>query len=183
MFDIRKIQEEGLFNVIEGCRNTELARKIVYGKGDVHEDDSEWVKSTMSKLEESFNDSQVENIRMKCQCGYGMDKKLELLNRLIISSSNLEEFAGKGEARTAGLYLENGELFLEFDSCPCPMLKDVDRLENDTWCKCTVGYTKTLFTKAFGCDIDVDLLKSVKMGDDACLQKIDIKDFNWNINK
>jgi hypothetical protein len=53
------------------------------------------------------------------------------------------------------------------------------RLDTDTWCQCTTGYSKVLFEKAFGCEIDVELLKSIKMGDDRCLQKIIPCDFIW----
>ncbi|MDC7126074.1 MAG: DUF6144 family protein [Spirochaetales bacterium] len=180
MFEIRDLQEKVLFSIIEEYSNTELAKKIVYDENDTHMNDCEWVKSTMQKLEDNFNESQIEMIRMKCQCGYGMDEKLKLLNFLIMSSSSLEDFAAKKEADAAGLYLENGELYLKFDNCPCPMLQKVDQLKTDTWCKCTIGYTKTLFEKAFKCDVDVILLKSIKTGDTECLQKVDIKNFDWN---
>ena len=59
-----------------------------------------------------------------------------------------------------------------FGFCPCPMLAEVDRLETDTWCQCTTGYSKVLFETAFSCRADVELLKSIKMGNDVCLMKI-----------
>jgi hypothetical protein len=31
---------------------------------------------------------------------------------------------------------------------------------------------KVIFEKAFGCNVDVELLKSIKMGDEICLMKI-----------
>ncbi|MFZ5940087.1 MAG: DUF6144 family protein, partial [Bacteroidota bacterium] len=34
------------------------------------------------------------------------------------------------------------------------------------------GYSKVLFEKAFGCEVEVELLRSVKAGDDQCLMKI-----------
>jgi len=52
------------------------------------------------------------------------------------------------------------------------MLAHVDKLDTDTWYQCTTGYSKVLFEKAFGCEVVVELLKSVKMGDDICLMKI-----------
>lgn len=65
-----------------------------------------------------------------------------------------------GETKAAGLFCKDGELFLQFKFCPCPMLAEVDRLETNTWCQCTTGYSKVLFEKAFACDVDVELLKS-----------------------
>jgi predicted hydrocarbon binding protein len=174
MFDIRKIQEQVIYEAVKGASDDEKAKEIVYGKDELArtEDNPTWVKSTMKRLENHFDNSTVKQIRMHCQCGYGMDEKLELLKELIESSSNIEEFGNSDKAKAAGLYCENGELYLQFHFCPCPMLEGVDRLETNTWCQCTTGYSKVLFEKAFGCKVDVELLKSIKVGDERCLMKI-----------
>ena len=174
MFDIRKMQEQVIYGAVQSVSSEEMAKEIVFGKNDVSktEDDSTWVKSTMKRLENHFDKSDVKQIRMHCQCGYGMDAKIALVKELMESSSNLEEFGDLEKARAAGLSCVNGELYLQFYFCPCPMLADVDRLETDTWCQCTTGYSKILFEKAFECEVEVELLKSIKMGDEICLMKI-----------
>ena len=101
-----------------------------------------------------------------------MDEKLVLVKKLMASSANLEEFANNEKAKAAGLSYHDNELYLQFPFCPCPMLAEVDKLDNNTWCQCTTGYSKVLFEKAFSCEVDIELLKSVKMGDDSCLMKI-----------
>lgn len=101
-----------------------------------------------------------------------MDEKLAFVEELMAMSSSIEEFGNHEKARAAGLSFNNGELFLMFPFCPCPMLADVKKLETKTWCQCTTGYSKVLFEKAFDCDVDVELLKSIKAGDDICLMKI-----------
>ena len=108
-----------------------------------------------------------------------MDQKLALLKELKAASSNIENFASSDRAKTAGLFCKEGDLYLQFFFCPCPMLADVDQLETKTWCQCTTGYSKVLFEKAFGCEVDVDLLKSIKSGDDTCLMKIIPKGLIW----
>lgn len=133
----------------------------------------------MNRLEKRFDSSTVKQIRMNCQCGYGMDEKLDLVKELVDSSSNLEEFANQEKAKAAGLSCLNEELYLQFPFCPCPMLADVDKLDTDTWCQCTTGYSKVLFEKAFGCEVEVELLKSIKMGDNVCLMKIIPLDSIW----
>lgn len=174
MFDIRKIQEQVIYGAVKSASNDEMAREIVYGKDEVarKEDNPTWVKSTMKRLENHFDKSDVKQIRMHCQCGYGMDEKLSLVKELVESSSSMEEFGNLDKAKAAGLSCANGELYLQFPFCPCPMLADVDRLDTDTWCQCTTGYSKVLFEKAFECKVDVELLKSIKMGDEICLMKI-----------
>lgn len=84
----------------------------------------------------------------------------------------MEEFANSEKAKAGGLFFKEGILYLQFLFCPCPMLAEVDKLETKTWCQCTTGYSKVLFEKAFGCEVDVHLLKSIKAGDDICLMKI-----------
>lgn len=169
MFDIRKIQEQVIYNAVKAESDDDTAQKIVDEK---QENNPTWVKNTMKRLEKRFDPSTVKKIRMNCQCGYGMDEKLALLNDLIASSNSLEEFGNCNKARAAGLSFRDGELYLEFPFCPCPMLAEVDKLVTNTWCQCTTGYSKVLFEKAFGCDVDVELLKSIKMGDEICLMKI-----------
>lgn len=174
MFDIRKIQEHALYEAVKKVSNDETAGEIVYGGSEASgkEDDQAWVKSAMKRLENCFEKPVVKQIRMNCQCGYGMDEKLALVKGLMASSSSMEEFGNLEKAKAAGLSCIEGELYLQFPFCPCPMLLQVDRLETDTWCQCTTGYSKVLFEKAFGCKVDVKLLKSIKMGDEICLMKI-----------
>ena len=179
MFDIRKIQEQVIFDAIKAASNEDTAAKIVYGEQGMSEDNATWVKSTMSRLESCFDRPAVKQIRMNCQCGYAMDEKLALVKELMESSTNLEEFANQDKAKAIGLSYTNGELYLQFLFCPCPMLADVDKLDTYTWCQCTTGYSKVLFEKAFGCDVDVELLKSIKVGDDICLMKIIPHDTVW----
>lgn len=181
MFEIRKIQEQVIFSAVQAASDAETATTIVYGERGLSaaEDNAAWVKSTMNRLENRFDRSTVKRIRMNCQCGYGMDEKLTFVKELLASAANLEEFANQDKAKAAGLSCQNGELYLQFPFCPCPMLADVDQLDTDTWCQCTTGYSKVLFEKAFGCEVAVALLKSIKMGDDICLMKIIPLDSIW----
>ncbi len=169
MFDIRKIQEQVIYAAVKEESNEPTALKIIDGK---QEDNPTWVKNTTKRLEENFDAPTVKRIRMNCQCGYAMDEKLALVKELMANASNLEEFANQDKAKAAGLSCSDGELYLMFPFCPCPMLAEVDKLPTNTWCQCTTGYSKVLFEKAFGCEVEVDLLKSIKMGDDSCLMKI-----------
>jgi predicted hydrocarbon binding protein len=181
MFDMRKIQEQAIFEAVRNKSDTETAKEIIYGHDGLakNENNSDWVKSTMQRLENRFDQETTKQIRMSCQCGYGMDERLAFLKELIADASNIEEFANSDKAKEAGLFYKDGTLYLQFLFCPCPMLSDVDRLETKTWCQCTTGYSKVLFEKAFECEVDVDLLKSIKAGDDICLMKIIPHDLIW----
>ncbi len=171
MFDIRKIQEQVIYSAVKAESNDRIAGEVVNHND---EPDPLWVKNTMKRLENNFDATTLRRIRMNCQCGFGIDERLELLREIITQTSTIEEFGNHPKARAAGLSYSEGALYLQFPFCPCPMLEGVDRLETNTWCQCTTGYSKVLFEKAFGCQVDVELLKSVKMGDEICLMRIDI---------
>lgn len=174
MIDIRKIQEQVIYKAVKHVSDDETAKTIVYGADGSakSEDNATWTKSTMRRLENKFDPVTIKQIRMACRCGYGMDEKLALLEELIASSTCIEEFANSGRAKEVGLFYQGGVMYLRFQFCPCPMLAEVDRLETNTWCQCTTGHSKVLFEQAFGCKVDVELLKSIKMGDDVCLMTI-----------
>lgn len=181
MFDIRNIQENVIYEAVRAESNEEAAGAVAYGEGGAArtESDSDWVKSAMGCLESKFDLETVKKIRMGCQCGYGMDEKLALVRELMSGAASIEEFANSEKAKAAGLSCKDGKLFLQFDFCPCPMLAQVERLERNTWCLCTTGYSKVLFEKAFSCKADVELLKSIKMGDGACLMEITLHHPVW----
>ena len=174
MFDIRKIQCNNIYNAVKNESNEKIAKEIVYGKDESSKNESNalWVNSTMKRLEEKFDKTTVKKIRMNCQCGFGMDKKIELVKELVKESSSLEELGSLEKAKEAGLSFKDGHLYLQFNFCPCPMLAEVEKLESYTWCLCTTGYSKKLFETAFDCEVDVELIKSIKAGDDICLMEI-----------
>lgn len=174
MFDIRKIQEQVIYEAVKNKSDSDTAKEIVYGNEESvgYEDNASWVKSTMKRLENKFDRETTKQIRMNCQCGYGMDEKLTLVKELVEASSNMEEFGNLERAKASGLFCKEDILYLQFVFCPCPMLADVDRLDTDAWCQCTTGYSKVLFEKAFRCTVDVELLESIKMGHNRCLMKI-----------
>ncbi len=184
MFDIRNMQQQALLRAVTEKSDSQTANEVVYGKDDRANANSnaDWVNPAMRRLENKFDSETAKQIRMNCQCGYGMDEKLAFVNELKAAASNMEEFASSEKAKAAGLFYEDGTLYLQFLFCPCPTLADVDRLETKTWCQCTAGYSKVLFEKAFGCEVDVELLKSIKAGDDICLMKIIPRGTIWAAN-
>jgi len=174
MFDIRKIQEQVLYSAVKNESNEETAKRVVFGDDlkPCPEVNPTWVKNSMSRLEEHFNTETIKKIRQNCQCGYAMEEKLQLVQEVMEASSSLEEFGNHPKALAAGLSYSDGAIKLMFPFCPCPMVSEVEKLETNTWCQCTTGYSKVLFEKAFGCEVNVELLKSIKAGDDVCMMKI-----------
>lgn len=81
MFDIRKIQEKAIYEAVKAESDANVAAEVVHGCEQTKhmENNPEWVKSAMHRLESRFSCETVKKIRMNCQCGYGMDEKLALV--------------------------------------------------------------------------------------------------------
>ena len=86
MFDIRKVQEKVMYEAVRAKSNADVAGEVVYGceKAAHTESNSDWVKSVMRRLENKFESEDVKEIRMNCQCGYGMNEKLVLVKELLV---------------------------------------------------------------------------------------------------
>ena len=172
MSESRRFQEEALLRAVTREGGEACARAVVYGQGTGPETDADWVLGAMARLEAALDAASVRRVRMACQCGYAMEEKKALVRHLFDQARDLESFAEPPEARQAGLYVSEGAIFLSFPFCPCPLLATVDRLPGNTWCQCTLGYSKVLFEEVFGCAFELELMKSIKAGDECCLMKM-----------
>ena len=71
MFDIRKIQENIIYEAVRAESNEDIANEVVYGKDNMSkaENNSDWVKSSMIRLENNFETETIKKIRMNvCGC-------------------------------------------------------------------------------------------------------------------
>ena len=96
----------------------------------------DWVKS-MIRLENNFETETIKKNKNELSMWLRNGRKIALVMELKSDSSNIEEFANTEKAKRSRAFCKDGELFLQFDFCPCPMLSEVDKLETNTWCQCT----------------------------------------------
>lgn len=149
-----------------------------------------WVHRVIDALEARFDAATVRAIRLGCYCnadeapekgksaGYlCADTELfakvrDWLRGLYAASADLEEFVAKANTEKLGWYVENGELYTKFFECECPMLEAAGQLPTFTWCYCTAGYGKRLFEAVFGCPVEVEIIHSIRQGNEFCLMKV-----------
>lgn len=167
-----------LYDNIVKHSNTEIAQKIAFEldlpSSPTTAERAAWVKHISAAMEQEFDEQTIKNIRSGCYCGENghLDESKRLIRNIYDASTSLEDFVHKMNDRKAGWYLHDGYVFTKYLSCPCPMLDGIDNLATKTWCYCTVGYNKVIFEHVFNCEVDVEVLESIKMGDEKCLMKI-----------
>ena len=133
-----------------------------------------WITELLTHLDISVAEKTKQSILEKCgvKCPFSHmpnHRLLELRN----SAKNEEEFLNKlGE--TWHLKNENGQYFVVFDQCYCPLVnKDVKNAPK-SMCYCTLGNLKHKFKISLGRDVEVTMLKTVLAGDEECRFEIKI---------
>ena len=83
-------------------------------------------------------------------------------------------FVEKTNALNLGYWLEydGTSFYLMYPKCYCDFVNQVEDILPKAWCYCTLGYTKKMFEYVLGKEVEVELIKSVKMGDQECRIKI-----------
>lgn len=187
-------EAERLYENILRISDENTARDIAFSLELDHNASAEqraaWVHRVIEKLEARFDAATIKNIRLGCYCdeeeaagkcrdtGYiCADKALfakvsAWLRGLYVASNTLEEFVQKANDENLGWYVQDGELYTKFFECECPMLEAVGQLPTFTWCYCTAGYGKRLFEEVFDYPVDVEILQSIRQGNEFCLMKV-----------
>lgn len=167
-----------LYENIKKYSTLEVAHKISFGMdlplSPTKSKKKEWVKFVSCELEKQFDEHTIQNIRMGCHCTENgkLDESKEFIKNIYDTTISMVDFVDKMNGYDVGWYIKDGCLFTKYSSCPCPMLEGDDILPTKTWCYCTVGYNKKIFEYVFNCEVEVELIESIKMGSNQCLMKI-----------
>ena len=63
---------------------------------------------------------------------------------------------------------EDGQYYVVFDQCYCPLVNDDTQCASKTLCYCTFGNIKHKFKLGLGRDVQVEMQKTILAGDDEC---------------
>lgn len=133
----------------------------------------EWAQNVCDFLNNSFDDETVKAVRMDCACGpeLGKGKKIK---ELYEKESDPQIFVEKVNKLNQGFTLEyDGEAFyLIYPQCYCSCVKRIEQTLPQAWCYCTLGYTKKMFEYIFDTEVKVELLSSIKLGNENCRIRI-----------
>lgn len=129
----------------------------------------EWAQKVCEFLNENFDDDTVKAIRMECACEPELGKGKKIKDIYEKESDNFV-FVEKVNRLNQGFTIEyDGEYFyLIYPQCYCSCVKRIAQTLPKAWCYCSLGYIKRMFGYIFSKDIQVELLSSVKMGDENC---------------
>lgn len=136
-----------------------------------------WAKAQCEFLEGRFSPEEIAQVRARCRCEDGKSLAARMRGYLDKAGENLDEFAALHNAKEAYGRLEAAEdgLLLIYPQCYCSCVKRVEEPISKTWCLCTLGHAKSLFSAVFGKSVEAELLETVKSGGARCVIKVTIE--------
>ena len=164
---------QSLLTYTDEATAAQIAHHIPLSKSADAKKKFAWAEDVCVSLAARFDDETIRAIRMDCACGPGMGK-IGALQKLYAQSADWDDFVAKANALHQGFTIrhENGALFLHYPECYCSCVKQVDQAMPVSWCYCTLGYTKKMFTYILGRAVAVELIESVKTGGRQCIIKV-----------
>lgn len=134
-----------------------------------------WIKQLLKSLDEHVDESTRQQIMAFCgeTCPFTHlpDDKLKEIKR----NSPSEEAFLESLCVQWRLQNEDGEYFVVFDQCYCPLVNEDIQDVSQTLCYCTLGNLKRKFTIGLGRKVDVRMEKSILAGDNECRFHVQLK--------
>lgn len=135
------------------------------------EEQVNFARTLMQRLDEQFDKDTVIAIRMKHPCGIPKESKKEI--------SCTEEQIGKFINHLGGSYkyVSDNEYIITWGltKCVCGMFYKLENYEaiSPTWCQCCNGHNKMLFSTLLDKDIKSTLLEGICAGGKTCSFRIE----------
>ena len=83
-------------------------------------------------------------------------------------AKDTDEFLDKLGKMWSHLHRTGDDVYVVYEKCYCPLVKDYPGELSSTWCNCSRGWAKELFEAALEGPVDVELLQSIRQGDEVC---------------
>ena len=134
-----------------------------------------WANNICNHLSENYDDETILKIREKCPCNDGASTATKLI-KYLKQSKTTEEFVNKfneKESFASLEYIDDHKILFCYPQCYCSCVKRINQPLTKTWCYCTVGYAKKVFSKVFHDGVSVHLIESIKSGDKRCAVSIE----------
>lgn len=134
-----------------------------------------WVKELLENMNAFADSPTIAKILgacgAKCSFTHLPDEKLLAIKA---ASKNKIEFL-ENLCKQWRLKKENGQYFVVFDQCYCPLVSETPEGASKSLCYCTLGNLRHKFRIGLGQEVEVEMQKTILAGDDECcfLIKID----------
>jgi len=117
-----------------------------------------------AQVDETVRTSILENCGRNCISRTFIDKAKSIKKR----SKDINDFLEKLSHEWKHLHLEKGNIYVVYEKCYCPMVRDYRDKLSPSFCNCSRGWIKELFESVLEKPVEVKLKKSIVRGDGDC---------------
>ncbi len=134
-----------------------------------------WIKELLKNLDDKVDEPTRKAIMSACgeKCPFTHLPDTKLLE-IKVGSENEKEFL-TSLCNLWRLKNENGQYYVVFDQCYCPLINENLEGTSQTLCFCTLGNIKRKFKIGLGREVRVEMQKTILAGDNECRFYIDLK--------
>ncbi len=133
-----------------------------------------WLATILDGLDKEVDEKTRERILESCGRACLSPSFIEKVKRIRKATNSEEEFLQKLAKQWKHLREEDGQHYVVYDKCYCPMVKTYSGRLSRSFCNCSRGWIKELFEIALQRSVDVSLEKSIKRGDEICRFRVSI---------
>ncbi len=127
-----------------------------------------WIKELLTSLDDLVDEKTKQKVLERCgeKCPFSHMPDEQLMD-LRKKAADEQEFLNQLSDQWR-LTKEDGQYYVVFDQCYCPLVNKDIKEASQTMCYCTLGNLKRKFSISLGRTIEVEMRKTVLAGDDEC---------------
>lgn len=134
--------------------------------------DKLWIHSVIQLMDEELPEEYRKRILERCGrgCAFGSGMVEQLQQANLTGLSPEEVFTSLKHPCFFGerILMEEGSFLTICPECYCPFVNDNLQAIPESYCDCTMGWTKQVFETALGRPVEVEVEQSIIRGADHC---------------
>jgi predicted hydrocarbon binding protein len=131
---------------------------------------SRWLPALMEALDECTSEEQRTRIMEVCGRGCGGDdiEDARSIREEARDEEHLLQLINERIKWCGEWEWVDGKIHTVCAECGCPMVVEGYLEKSPTFCLCSRGWVKAVFTEALGREVEVDLVQAIGRGDECC---------------
>ena len=127
-----------------------------------------WIRALTESLDTQLDEKTKEKILENCGRNCIPSSFIEKAKALKKNAKDTDDFLDKLGKKWKHLQRNGNNVYVVYEKCYCPLVKDYPEKLSPTFCNCSKGWIKELFESVLEKPITVELEKSIKQGDKIC---------------
>lgn len=127
-----------------------------------------WIESLMEMLDDRVSPDVRIEIFEACGRGCVPQSFIRSAQACKHEAEDDDDFLKRLSKVWGHLKIDGKKVYAVYEKCYCPLVRAYPGELSSTFCNCSRGWIKELFESALGREVDVEILSTIRRGDDVC---------------